>query len=561
MTHSDFGKYKKYRPMPPVELPDRTWPNRQITKAPVFCSVDLRDGNQALKEPMNAAQKLILFNLLVRLGFKQIEIGFPAASQQDYDFTRKIIEERLIPDDVTVQVLVQAREHLIARTFEALEGVSQAIVHVYNSTSAIQRKFVFGMSVDEIEAIAVQGAKWVLEYSKNYPDTRWQFQYSPESFSQTELPVARQICNGVIDVWSNQTVKPIIINLATTVEVSSPNVFADQVEWMGRELKHRDNLQISVHTHNDRGCAIASAELAVMAGADRVEGTLLGNGERTGNMDIFAFAMNLYSQGVNPTIDVSMATEVKAVVEECTRITTHPRHPWVGELVYTAFSGSHQDAISKSRTATRNEDIWQVAYLPIDPQDLGRTYEEVVRINSQSGKGGVGYVLEENFGYTVPKPMLVDFARHIQLLSEKTESEISPAEICRQFELLYMSNNEPFRLRNYQVARNNLTHQVNFEWLQNETCFSVAGEGKGVISSFVHGLNQWTAQHLAGKKVEVLTYDEHSLGKNADAQAVCYVSCSIDGAVYFGAAISQDTIHAAMLGVVQCINRFHTSVQ
>lgn len=559
MKHSGSKKYKKYKPVPRIEFDSRTWPSRQITCAPLFCSVDLRDGNQALKEPMNSAQKLKLFKLLVELGFKQIEIGFPAASQPDFDFTRKIIEKKLIPEDVTVQVLTQAREHLIQRTFEALDGVHRAIVHVYNSTSIIQRKFVFEKSVEEIGDIAEQGAKWVLDYSKQYPKTKWQFEYSPESFSQTELPVAKQICNRVIDVWANQTKLPIIINLPTTVEVSPPNVFADQVEWMGRELKHRDKLHISVHTHNDRGGAIASGELAVLAGADRVEGTLLGNGERTGNLDIFAFAMNLYSQGIDPTIDVSLAPRVKDIVEECTQIQTHPRHPWVGELVYTAFSGSHQDAISKSRTNTQGEKIWQVAYLPVDPKDLGRSYEEVVRINSQSGKGGVSYVLKKNFGFAIPKPMQIDFAKRIQQLTEKTATEISPDQIHQQFKQLYMNTSAPFGLKNFQVNRGPNTHEVHFEWVWNETCYDVSGVGNGAISSFVNGLNQWTKANLKGETIEVLTYDEHSLGTSSDAQAVCYMGCSIDGETYFGAAVSQDTIHAALLGIVQCLNQQQTS--
>ena len=378
--------HRKYRRAPVINLADRQWPNRVLERAPLWCAVDLRDGNQALVEPMTVAQKLQMWALMTHIGFKHIEVGFPAASQPDFDFVRELIERNLIPDDVTIQVLVQAREDLIARTFEALKGAKRAIVHVYNSVNPTQRNYVFNSGKDGVKAIAVQGARWVREYAARNPDTEWSFQYSPESFSSTEVEFAVEVCDAVIDEW-RAAARPMILNLPATVEVSTPNVFADQVGWFCRHLKARSEVSISIHTHNDRGCGVAAAELAVLAGADRIEGTLLGNGERTGNMDIVTMAMNLYSQGIDPELDLSNPDEIIQVVHECTGITMHPRHPWVGEMVYTAFSGSHQDAIRKSLKHQKPDEPWQVAYLPIDPHDIGRDYQAVIRVNSQSGKG------------------------------------------------------------------------------------------------------------------------------------------------------------------------------
>ena len=408
----------KYRPIAPVVLPNRQWPSRQLTQAPTWCSVDLRDGNQALPEPMTVAQKQQMWQLLVKLGFKEIEVGFPAASQPDFDFVRWLIEAQQIPEDVTIQVLVQAREPLIARTYEALAGVKQAIVHVYNSTSPTQRDWVFGMDKAQVKALAVQGAQLLQRYAQNYPQTEWRFQYSPESFTQTEPDYALEVCNAVLDVWQPTVDKPAIINLPSTVQVATPNVFADQVEYISTQLAYRDAVVLCVHTHNDRGCAVAEAELAMLAGAQRVEGTLLGNGERTGNCDITTLAMNLYSQGVAPELDLSNPDEVIQVVKSCTNIELHPRHPWLGELVYTAFSGSHQDAIGKCLRMQPLDEPWQVAYLPIDPKDIGRSYEAVVRVNSQSGKGGTAFVLERDYGIRLPKWLQPAVAKHVQHLSE-----------------------------------------------------------------------------------------------------------------------------------------------
>jgi 2-isopropylmalate synthase len=404
--------HKKYRPFPPIRKTNRRWPDQIIEHAPDWCSVDLRDGNQALIEPMSPSQKMTMFELLVDVGFKEIEVGFPAASQTDFDFVRQLIEEDRIPSDVTVQVLTQAREPLIGRSFEALKGARKAIMHLYNSTSTIQREQVFKKSRDEIKAIAVDGAKWVREYAAQQSDTEWQFQYSPESFTNTELDYALEVCDAVIDVWQPTPSKKVIINLPATVEVATPNVYADQIETFCDRVSHRDNVTISLHTHNDRGCGVAAAELGVMAGADRIEGTILGNGERTGNMDIVTMAMNIYSQGIDPKLDLSDMDRIINVVEKCTQLAVHPRHPYAGELVFAAFSGSHQDAINKcmaideSKRAIEGSDShWQVAYLPIDPKDVGRSYQEVIRINSQSGKGGIAYVLEQEYGLIMPRWM------------------------------------------------------------------------------------------------------------------------------------------------------------
>ena len=401
--------YKKYQPHMPVQLPDRTWPDQVIEAAPRWCSVDLRDGNQALIEPMTVAQKLKLFDLLVKVGFKEIEVGFPAASQTDFDFVRCLIDDGLIPDDVTIQVLTQAREDLISRSYESLKDAKRAIVHVYNSTSTVQREKVFGLDKDGIKAIAVKGAELVKRYAEAQPETDWHFQYSPESFTGTEIDYAIDVCDAVVDVWQPTPERPIILNLPATVEMTTANVYADQIEYFCRHIKNRKSVLVSLHTHNDRGCAVAAAELAVQGGADRVEGTLLGNGERTGNMDIVTMGMNLYSRGVDPQLDFSNIDEIIQVVKACTNLPVHPRHPYAGELVFTAFSGSHQDAIKKCLAVQSNDEPWDVAYLPIDPSDLGRSYQEVIRINSQSGKGGIAYVLEQMHGLQLPRWLQIDF--------------------------------------------------------------------------------------------------------------------------------------------------------
>ncbi|HIG36821.1 MAG TPA: 2-isopropylmalate synthase, partial [Oceanospirillaceae bacterium] len=443
----------KYQPFQATPLPDRTWPSQSISQAPMWCSVDLRDGNQALVNPMNAQQKLRMFELLVKLGFKQIEVGFPSASTTDFDFVRLLIEQNKVPDDVTLQVLTPAREELIKKTYEALDGVKKAIVHVYNSTSTVQREQVFGLPEAGIKAIAVQGAQWVQQYANLYPNTQWSFEYSPESFTGTEMDYAVDVCDAVIEQWLPSEGRELIINLPSTVELSTPNLFADQVEYFCRQLQHRQQVTISLHTHNDRGCAVAAAELGILAGADRVEGTLMGNGERTGNMDVITMAMNLYSQGIDPTLDLGNVLEIIEVVESCTEISVSPRHPWAGELVYTAFSGSHQDAIRKSVAfhKTQNKSHWDVAYLPIDPRDIGREYEAVVRINSQSGKGGVALVLERDYGIELPKWMHSVLSKVVQQATESSGVEVSPQQIKDLFDGQFMAVESEWQLRDYRL--------------------------------------------------------------------------------------------------------------
>ena len=457
--------FRKYRPFAfaPV-LPDRTWPNKTIEKSPIWASVDLRDGNQALIDPMTIEQKMRFFKTLVDVGFKEIEIGFPSAAQVEFDFARKLIEENHVPDDVTLQVLVQAREHLIARTFESLKGAKRAIVHVYNSTSRVQREKVYGKNKAEIKEIAIAGATMLVEYAAKYPETEWVFQYSPESFSQTETDYAVEVCDAVCEIWQPENGQEVILNLPATVEASTPNVFADQVEYFCRHLAKREHVTVSLHTHNDRGCAVAAAELGMLAGADRIEGTLLGNGERTGNMDIMVMAMNLFSQGVDPELDFSNMSEIVQVVSECNNLPLHPRHPYVGELVFTAFSGSHQDAIKKSldyneKHQDETNNVWDVAYLPIDPAHIGRSYQDVVRINSQSGKGGVAYILQRNYGFNLPRWMQIDFSGVVQKQAESVARELQNDEILQTFEETYLQQGS-FELLDYSV--NNKGGEVYF---------------------------------------------------------------------------------------------------
>ena len=544
---------RKYRPATRVDLPDRQWPSRALTQAPAWASVDLRDGNQALLEPMGVEHKRRLWELLVRIGVKEIEVGFPAASQPDYDFVRWLIEGRHIPEDVTIQVLVQARQELIARTFEALAGVPRAIVHVYNSTSPVQREWVFGADRAGVKAIAVQGARWVREEAARRPETHWTFQYSPESFTATELDYALEVCEAVIDVWQPTPEHPCIINLPATVEVASPNVFADQVEWMARQLTRREAVVLSVHTHNDRGGAVAAAELALLAGADRVEGTLLGNGERTGNMDIVTLGLNLYSQGIDPRLDLSRADEIVAVVGECTGIALHPRHPWVGELVYTAFSGSHQDAIRKSLHRQRPGEPWQVAYLPIDPADLGRDYQAVIRVNSQSGKGGVAFVMERDHGLNLPRWMQVELAQAVQAASEARGGEVGSADILALFERGFLAREGAYRLAGYRLSRNG-HDEIEARVATPAGERVLRGSGQGAIAAF---LDAWSAHFDMG--VRVLDYQEHARGEGTDAEAAAYVLLAIEARGVSlrmsGAAIDQDTVGAALGAVIAAINR------
>lgn len=540
--------HRKYQPFAPVVKPDRRWPDQVINKAPQWCSVDLRDGNQALVEPMNAAQKLRLWEQLVAVGFKTIEVGFPSASSHDFDFLRKLIEEDRIPEDVTVQVLVQARAELITKTFEALKGAKKAVVHFYNSTSTVQRRDVFKLDRQGIIDIAVSGAELVKAEAERHRETEWVFEYSPESFTGTELDFAVEICDAVNRVLEPTPEAPVIINLPATVEMSTPNVYADQIEWFCDHVANRESLLISLHTHNDRGCAVAAGELGVMAGADRVEGTLMGNGERTGNMDIVTMAMNLYSQGIDPMLNFERMDELIAVVRECTQIPVHPRHPYAGDLVFTAFSGSHQDAINKCLALRSAEDPWDVAYLPIDPRDIGRTYQEVIRINSQSGKGGVAYVLQRDFGYELPRWLQVDFSQSVQELAEESEAEVASEDIHRLFESTYLRNGAGWNLGRYQLARDEGEDALTAILKTPGGEASLSGRGNGVIDAFVNALES----HFA-RRIVVVEYSEHTLGQSADAEAVCYVQLNVEGARPCGVGRSHDIVQATLNAILSAL--------
>ena len=542
--------HRKYRPATGMTLRNRQWPERTINAAPVWASVDLRDGNQALLEPMNVTQKRRLWDLLVKIGIKEIEVGFPSASQTDYDFVRWLIEDRRIPDDVTIQVLVQAREPLIKRTFEALSGARRAIVHFYNSTSSLQRERVFGRDRDGIKAIAVEGARLLQREAAHYPDTEWVFQYSPESFSNTEWDYAVEVCDAVTEVWQPSADSPCIINLPATVESSTPNLFADQVEYFCTHATRREAMIVSVHTHNDRGSAVAAAELALMAGADRVEGTLMGNGERTGNMDIVTLAMNLYSQGVDPGLDLSRPDEIIQVYTQSTGLPVHPRHPWVGELVYTAFSGSHQDAIRKCLHKQSPDEPWQVAYLPIDPRDLGRDYQAVIRVNSQSGKGGVAFVMERDYGLTLPRWMQVELAQIVQRESETANGEIGSARIHELFIENFADASQPFTLEGYQLDRRDGIDVIEARIARLGRVETIRGSGEGAIEAFV---NAWTAAY--GTRVNVVDYSEHTLGSDTSAEAVAYVQLNINGRRSAGVAFDRDTVSASMRALLASMNR------
>ena len=539
--------HTKYKAFTPVAKRDRRWPDQQIEAAPQWCSVDLRDGNQALVEPMNAEQKLRLWNLLLSIGFKEIEVGFPSASSHDFDFLRKLIDEKRIPDDVTVQVLTQARPELISRTFEALKGVRRAVLHFYNSTSTVQREQVFALDRDGIKAIAVEGARQVKAAAESAPETEWVFEYSPESFTGTELDFAVEVCDAVAEVIAPTPDKPLIINLPATVEMSTPNIYADQIEWFCDHVANRDCLQISLHTHNDRGCGVAAAELGVMAGADRVEGTLMGNGERTGNMDIVTMAMNLYSQGVDPKLDFSKMDEIIATVRECTQLPVHPRHPYAGDLVFTAFSGSHQDAINKCLARRDDESPWDVAYLPIDPADIGRTYQEVIRINSQSGKGGVAYVMKRDYGYDLPRWLQVDFSVAVQALAETSEAEVGSEAIFDLFAQTYLDSR--WRLGDYQLSRDNGVDALTLKVVHDGVESSLHGRGNGVVDAFVNAI-----ERLLSKRIVLVEYSEHTLGQSADAEAVCYVQINIDGERHCGVGRSHDIVQAPMAAILSAID-------
>jgi 2-isopropylmalate synthase len=540
--------HRKYVAFKPVGKKDRRWPDQVIDKAPTWCAVDLRDGNQALVKPMTVAQKQRLFDLLVKLGFKEIEIGFPAASQPDFDFCRKLIEENRIPEDVKIQVLTQARPALIERTYEALAGAKQAIVHVYNSTSTVQREQVFGLDRAGIRDIAIDGAKVVQNFAAQYPDTDWTFQYSPESFTGTELDFAAEVIDAVNDVWRPDQGQKVIINLPATVEMAMPNVFADQVEWICDNIRYRDNIRISLHTHNDRGCAVAAAELGVMAGADRIEGTLMGNGERTGNMDLVTMAMNLYSQGVDPEVDLSGMAEITEVVEACTEISTHPRHPYAGELVFTAFSGSHQDAIRKCLARRKDGETWHVAYLPIDPADLGRRYEEVVRINSQSGKGGVAYVLERDYRITLPRWLQIEFAKVVQREAETNGGEIDSDTVHRLFEERYLKVPEDWALRSYNLHRDEEGVQAEVSMGTDAAPVALEGRGLGAVEAVSDALKK-----QFGVAVAVEAYDEFALGEGTNANALACIRLTANGQHCSAAALAEDTTSATLQALFSAV--------
>ncbi|MEM8562867.1 MAG: 2-isopropylmalate synthase [Pseudomonadota bacterium] len=547
MSRFDHNKYPAFKP---VVMPNRRWPDRSITQAPLWCSVDLRDGNQALIEPMTTPQKSRLWDQLVKLGFKEIEVGFPSASGHDFEFVRDLIENDRIPEDVTIQVLTQARPELIEKTFESLKGARKAIVHLYNSTSTVQREQVFNLDRAGITEIAVRGATLVKEHAARHPETEWVFQYSPESFTGTELDFAVEICNAVTAVWQPTPEHPVIINLPATVEMSTPNIYADQIEWFCERVANRSSLLISLHTHNDRGCAVAASELGVMAGADRVEGTLMGNGERTGNMDIVTMAMNLYSQGIDPRLDLSNMDEIIQTVKECTQLPVHPRHPYAGELVFTAFSGSHQDAIKKCLARRQPDDIWEVAYLPIDPADIGRSYQEVIRINSQSGKGGVAYVLERDYGLQLPRWLQIDFSQAVQAYAEAQETEVGSDELYQLFHQTYTGTDRHFRLGKYQVSRDDGTDKLKAELFQGTAAHTLSGSGNGVVASFVDAMERFT-----GKQIVLVEYSEHALSHSADAEAVCYIQLNVNGERFCGVGRSHDIIQASLDGILSAINR------
>jgi len=548
--------FEKYRPFEPINLPDRSWPGKTITKAPTWCSVDLRDGNQALIEPMGPERKMRMFETLVQMGFKEIEIGFPSASQTDFDFVRTLIEENRIPDDVTVQVLTQARDHLIARTFESLKGAKQAILHLYNSTSTLQRRVVFNQDREGVRQIAEDGAKLVAEHAAKQDDTDWTFQYSPESFTQTELDYALEVCESVMDIWQASPDNKVIINLPATVEVSTPNIYADQIEWMARNFSDRDRVILSLHPHNDRGTGVAAAEFGVMAGADRIEGTLFGNGERTGNVDIVTLGMNLYSQGVDPTLDFSNMRDLVRVAEYCNQLPIHPRHPYGGDLVFTAFSGSHQDAINKGLKAMEqsNSGSWEVPYLPIDPSDVGATYEAVIRINSQSGKGGVAYVMEADHGFKLPRRLQMEFSKSVQRLADDTGQELTSDMIYRTFDEQYLSNETPYAFVTHTTVPD--THASELRRIEatvtrNGEEIVVHGKGNGPIDAFVHALKD-----EAGIEIKVIDYSEHAITAGSDAQAVAYLEAETgNGTRLHGVGRDRNIVRASLKAICSAVNR------
>jgi len=546
----------KYQAFEPIGLTDRTWPGNVITKAPIWCSVDLRDGNQALVEPMGPERKRRMFELLCRMGFKEIEVGFPSASDTDFEFCRQIIDEGMIPDDVTIQVLTQARDHLIERTFEAVKGAKRAIVHLYNSTSTTQRRVVFKADRAEIMKIATDGAELIKKLIPTVPETEIVHQYSPESFTGTELEYARDVCNAVMDVWQPTPEKKMIFNLPATVEMASANIYADQIEWMHRNIDNRDCFILSLHPHNDRGTAVAAAELGVMAGADRIEGTLFGNGERTGNVDIITLALNMFTQGVDPDLEINDINEIIRTVEHCNQLPVHPRHPYGGELVFTAFSGSHQDAIKKGFEALdqSNSQLWDVPYLPMDPKDVGRNYEAVIRINSQSGKGGVAYVMDTDYGLKLPRMLQVEFSGVIQKVTDETGKEMASDDIWSIFEKEYLEQDGPIEFGEYRTVPD--THASEIRRMTAEITWNgeprtIEGKGNGPIDGFMDAL-----KNGLNLKMALQNYHEHAVGKGADATAVAYVEVSTpDGGTLYGVGRDPNIVAASLKAIVSAANR------
>jgi len=541
----------KYRPFAPINLSDRTWPNKTITHPPIWLSTDLRDGNQALIEPMNIQRKLRLFELLVSIGCKEIEVAFPSASQTEFDFVRYLIEQELIPDDVTIQVLTPAREELIRRTFAALKGAKRAIVHLYNATSPVFRRIVFGLDRRGTINLAVSAAKLFTKLAAEQSDINWQFQYSPEIFTATELDFAQEICNAVLDVWQPTPQHKAIINLPASVEVATPNIFADQVEWMHRNLTPRDGVILSVHPHNDRGCAVAAAELAQMAGAERVEGCLFGNGERTGNVDLVTLAMNLYTQGIHPGLDFSHINEVARIIEDCTQLPIHPRHPYVGDLVFTAFSGSHQDAIKKGFAVQKPDAVWEVPYLPLDPADVGRTYESVVRVNSQSGKGGIAFLLERDYDLVLPRRLQIEFSQVVQKAMDASGKEMSSADIWQLFEQEYLQACTPLKYMTHHLSETDDysgVQNISVRLQLHEKMITLHGQGNGPIDAFVNAL---------GLGIQIHHYEERSRNGGSNADAIAYVEIAGDllqGSLH-GVGIHSNIVTASILAILSAVNR------
>ena len=538
----------KYRPFPPVRLADRTWPDKTLSRAPIWMSTDLRDGNQALFEPMDAERKLGMFRMLCEIGFKEIEVAVPAASQTDFSFVRTLIEGGHIPDDVTIEVLTQARPALIARTLESLTGAKRAIVHVYAATSPIFRETVFAMQKADVVQMTVDAVHQIRDHCAARPETEWTLEFSPETFSATELEFAREVCDAATEAWGATPARKVILNLPATVEVSTPNVYADQIEWMDRHLARRDSVILSVHPHNDRGCAVAAAELALMAGAERVEGCLFGHGERTGNVDLVTLALNLYSQGVDPGLDFSDIDRIARTIEECTQLPVHPRHPYAGDLVFTAFSGSHQDAIKKGMATRDATEHWQVPYLPVDPIDLGRSYDSIIRVNSQSGKGGIAYLLESGYGLVMPRRLQIEFSGVVQQHADATGAEVTAGELWQIFSATYLQASDPLRYVEHHLFEHGRAQGVKLTFSMGERCVTVSGEGNGPIDAVIRAL---------GLPVRVLAYEERSLGKGADARAIACIELAggnQPGGTH-GVGIDANIVTASILAVISGINR------